>query len=57
MHIPCVELGQHGKLLVVKTSEFGLKLRDASKQLGIRSGSWLLDHIFDSTESNANRQP
>ena len=55
-HIARVQLGQQGKLLILQPDDRRLGLGHRSQQLGIRRGRKLLDHIFDSIESNADRQ-
>jgi len=56
-HIPCVELGQYRKLPELQPDELRLKLHDFGEQRIVRSGSKLLDHIFDFTGTNNDKQP
>jgi hypothetical protein len=55
-NIARIKLGQDGKLPVLFAGNHSLRLRHRSKQLGVSCGRELLDHMFDSTGSNAHRQ-
>ena len=55
-HVARVQLGQHRQLPIPQPGKLRFELGDRYEQLAIRSGSKLLDHIFDSTRPNADRQ-